>query len=347
MIKRYKDIFENTINVQEVKNGDKLICIKDTVNCYVNPEKDERKLKKPDIIYPIKRGEIKTVVRWYPFFVLFEDTPIGQGVYLSKYFKLLKKKNKIERSDIDPYGEEDCGYEYENNKFNELDPVNRIIIEYSNKKEALIISKKLYELGYNIYDSLNYDNWSGFISFYGKNYDYCLGNINHGQFKNYKRISFVEFLEITSRVKKRIRISRPDIDPYDEEDWGYYSENYLNESTINKMKFNFEEEYCKFEDNIDGFEKHLAKLMIGKKANIPVLVNYNFVRKKAKIVDIKVSDCGVITLFTEKGNSYIGRYSGSDDVNIYILPDDYDLSNDDIMIKRPDIDPYGEENWED
>jgi len=121
-------------------------------------------------------------------------------------------------------------------------------------------------------------------------------------------------------------------------------QSYLNESITNKLKFNFEEESCKFNNQKD-FEDHLKKLMIDKNADVPVFLANNFVRKKIKIVDVNVSKNSRITLFTDKGNTYTGRYSGSDDVNIYILPND--LSNNDVIFKRPDIDPYGEENWDD
>ena len=104
------------------------------------------------------------------------------------------------------------------------DYLKNFLIKYETKEECIEIIRTLKILGFEIYDypdgcndvdnSMDFFNWIGFV---WSRQGYFV------QTKEYSKpsLSFQEFMDINNIKSKKI--TKPDIDPFGEEDWGYSS----------------------------------------------------------------------------------------------------------------------------
>jgi hypothetical protein len=150
--------------------------------------------------------------------------------------------------ELDPYNEEDWGWIEMNESWNpDKDGFEKIIIMVKTQKEydelMLYMEKRGYKWGYEKATALDYfDRYENFcIAFEGKSMGYgnysCFNNDNA-----YWGYRFVDVAEILYG-KKIKRISRPEIDPYEEEDWGYEVSESAKTSDCVIVKVKSQEEY--------------------------------------------------------------------------------------------------------
>jgi len=141
-----------------------------------------------------------------------------------KIFDDRGKYKKIKNPD-DPYGEEDWGWEKieENNNF--VDNIRDYVIGYNNKDEMMSIVEKLYSIGERTWRTAESLSKSkkliGFFYFHNGDQAWCRTLIEDGyMIKERNKLTYQEFIELLTN-KKFIKLKNKEIDPYDEEDWGW------------------------------------------------------------------------------------------------------------------------------
>ena len=148
----------------------------------------------------------KVEINNYPYRVS-DDYNIGRGLpSFFEYFELLDNLKKITRPDMDLFNEEDWGWEETNesvgNSFNVGDRVIGV-----GRCDGLSIDGEIGTIIEVFYNDCKVQFDDRFSEALHSDNDLCW-NIPSNKLKLFDR-----------RGKRRIR--RPDIDPYDEEDWGW------------------------------------------------------------------------------------------------------------------------------
>jgi len=316
----------------DFKVGDKLICIKDTINFYVHGYNE-----KPDIILPIKKGEVKIVdggggSSESNGVVYFKDTISGQGAYLIKHFKIFSSFKKINRPDIDPYGEEDWGYK----EINESAGADyELAIFVKSEKSYNELMKKLDEQEYLwngsdrkrpiripydgqqvIYLTYEHKLLHGSIWGYDKYYKNTIPNIYSNEY-------------VSLPNKKLKKIQNLEIDPYGEEDWGYEE---IKESK--KLKYNIGDKVI-----VDIGFGNWAGVIFNR--CLDDLDDFNSLSYCIKFEDKHDG--------THQGRYELAEYPNKIDPEgkcYWVRKSNIKLLNKKLKkIERPDIDPFGEEDW--
>lgn len=171
----------------------------------------------------------------------YNDRPIHPLIEVDDYLSGVKRK-RIENPELDPYGEEDWGYEIQENK-NYL--YKDLAIYIKTQSEYDLISKKLEELGYNWgnrhilpTDKNYFSNYKNFVLHLNPDNSLSYGNLEFYQ-KAYPELEIIDAVNyLGDKIGKKIE--RTDIDPYGEEDWGYeIQENKLNELFETEQAYNY------------------------------------------------------------------------------------------------------------
>jgi len=123
--------------------------------------------------------------------------------------------------DDDPWNEEDWGWE-EVSESNKFDNLIDYYIPFKTKEEMITIAKKLDELEYIVANyrevivGVGFDNPGHKVYCYHKG-KFMRATIDFANYNNKKKLS----LEDLIGFKKGKRITNPDVDPWNEEDWGW------------------------------------------------------------------------------------------------------------------------------
>ena len=142
-----------------------------------------------------------------------------------KIVEKMSKKRRVYKPDIDPWNEENWGWE-EIKESNKIDNLKNFYIPFNTKEEMIAIAKKLHEMGYvvcNYGDAVRgygFENVFHKIYAFSKIHDFFARTNMQDSTINYKtKLDFEDFMKID--IYKRKRITNPDIDPWSEEDWGW------------------------------------------------------------------------------------------------------------------------------
>jgi len=222
------------------------------------------------------------------------------------------------------------------------------VILYADEDDAFFIANKLHSIGYTFYRFNDIRElsrrWDSFVP--AEDYDFVNGRSSSVSFNDNKKISSEEIINMIGDVEKSrfVKIKRLDIDPYDEENWGW-----------KEIKEN-----SKF------------KLPIGTR----VIVSgwYDLVRFRNKIGIVigyyQRSDRLVLVKFDEifypNDNTYQhngnqredptkrSRYFNIDEIKpideemvkeIKRKKEEIERKKEEMRLKMLDVDPYSEENW--
>jgi len=261
-----------------------------------------------------------------------------------KYIKIedllkikIKKYKKVNNLELDPYGEDDWGYE-------EI-------------KESVLIGLTVRMRDDSVYKNQAYvrggDGVGKIIQFkeYADDdvvYTYRI-RWNNGEENFYRKCDVI----LEDKIKK---VERPDIDPYGEDDWGYEM---VKESSENEIIIDIKEEILKY-DNIDELVEHLRSLIEGKQICIYELTN-NYGKWKYHIYRKNIIPSSVIKsrehsydTIKKLANDFKGISIPTKALIIFYYDGDVGIFiTDKIVLKKEreriynDIDPYGEEDWND
>jgi len=195
------------------------------------------------------------------------------------------------------------------------------IITYDNYHDGIDIARKLVNLGFTIssYDDIitEINRWRCFKK--GNRYDFTLALSSESResindfYPEIKHINYEEFYHIIKRVKIK-KITNPTLDPYGEEDWGY------EEEIIKENKNYCLNKRVKIKDN----SKYKNQAYNNGGNGFGIIIDYNY-------------SPGDFEFVIRWDNNHINLYRFKD---IDIL-DDKKFKR----ITKPDIDPYGEEDW--
>ena len=178
------------------------------------------------------------------------------------------------------------------------------------------------------------------------NYTYSI-KWNNGHRNSYRKcdVTIIDDLK-KFKLKKFKKIEKPDVDPYNEENWGYEE---IKESLYNNT-YNLREICNDYMDTIERYElsnndlivKYLNKLFVRKKVEF----YRTYVTFKGDMEDITTSGMVEKVHFKEKNNDYqviftIHGKNYSDDMIVNI---DKPVTVKTKIVLSPE-DPYGEEDW--
>jgi len=283
----------------------------------------------------------------------------------------IDKYKKIKNTDLDPYDEENWGWEIDesNEEKIKLKDLRNVIIRIHSRLNYDILMKKMRELGIR---------WSGGELCgeedpYFDNYpDFCIrinekGEVNYCGFNEYvsmgalKNNKFINDYDIIGNIK---RIENPDVDPYGEDDWGWekkFEKYNINESNKHpNIHFTLKRLYTVslIDEDVDfiGFMDHLKKLFFEDKKF------YLWMSNKELIIDDEEYPTFSIITRTDTlphqksligfdmmpfGFDFVMRFNDGKKVVINSEKfGDYSISNYERKFML-DVDPYGEEEWED
>lgn len=246
--------------------------------------------------------------------IISVDEYINHYDDIEEYINKKREEMKLKYKDIDPYGEEDWGM---NEGLSQDDKFFKTCISYENANQAVEIADKLVELGYKIYSYNGIGNtaneWTGFSPPIGDDYDYdfVLSTINHNVYRDYKKINYEEFFTMLGvDATKRIKIERPDVDPYGEEDWGF--------EIKNESKIPYQKQLC--EDLWDG--EDINKKIEDKLINIAKDF-FEDVELDTDIIDIHLT-----------GSMANYNYNENSDIDVHIVVDFEDVNEDTDLVKK-------------
>ena len=258
---------------------------------------------------------------------------IGDAMTFDEFSKLFNSKIKFKKNpDIDPYEEDDWGYTIQESDSALKRLIKNYCIVYETGDECKDIIEKLETIGYSVYnrgyilkmstEEIESEKWRAF-----RYLSEDLMFVRTSEHVNLKSMTYEEFCEI---IGKNIKIKKnPDIDPYEEDDWGY---------TVQES----------FNDN-DSDNDNDNDLQVGDSVLVLPKLEYHIHRHKWNIV-----------LNQLIGNIYkielILKSRVSEEFDTYYLncPERYYVYSDCLKKiaskkinyhKRPDIDPYDEEDW--
>jgi len=308
------------------------------------------------------------------------------NVYRHKDILPLYKHIELNNLELDPYGEEDWGYEEikENIKNDNVIDIRKIIMKHDNYDDFIEDIKNLITgKNINVYQFID----GGYV-FY-KNYfvekvrSHNM-TIDYNDLKKYSkfennRIVFNLFIKIDNNTATMIPMYLSDkliiiddmrvfneLDPYGEEIWDDDIISSLNDNKIQNYKQFINESKTEIisvkdvlmrNDNYEDFIEDMRKLIIDKEILIYEHINNKYSFLKTMIVSNiitrnniskqfykKFIDSHLIKVFEIKNMSNRNELNIIDNLHIY--------SSDKFVIKYPssthiDIDPYGEEDWED
>lgn len=151
----------------------------------------------------------------------YSTTKLGEEISLKDIISIKnlipKKKNK----EVDPFEEEDWGYKVQESIEN-FDDMTKYVYQFNNIEECRIVANGLIDLGYSIfnYDKIMTDDdleryncftWGRPFRRFSRGVIYHLDQV----------ITFEEFSKMFLSGKKISRITNTEVDPFEEEDWGY------------------------------------------------------------------------------------------------------------------------------
>ena len=214
----------------------------------------------------------------------YEENDEFKNKYTLIKYNIDKKYKKITHPDIDPFDEEDWGYVQENldEKLNSLtlmgvyrkfDGGREKVLNYLKKElcgnlveftyygEEILIGKKVV----SVVDDIEFPSHFIFV---------CDG-------KNYTKVDLEKEIIYFPSGKKYKKITHPDIDPFDEEDWGYVQENLLLEN------INFNKQSKKKNAKTDTYNVVKSGTTIGQVKWSSRMRGYAFLPTKECDVDIK------------------------------------------------------------
>lgn len=364
--------FSNFVNKNkgiEFKIGDDVICKKGHQDGYDVEGWEGKIVSKDDsgagrLNGVIKYGNMCYIKFDYKYYIghfwIFSELLKHIDPEKAELIRKKKEKIRLKHIDIDPYGEEDWENESrlnENNKYNII-LVSDIYKKHDNYNDFF---KEMEDLLNGNEIAVYYFNTANEkYSFYAK---YNIGKIGKRPYaeKNYKTLNNENavlycgehhddeklYLDDKIIIKYKSAPKYTELDPYGEEDW---DENNINDSELNKMVnesinendlISIKEMYDKYDypqfldemkkllidKKIDIYDRNLIKVMWTKRRDKVVVVNNDFINKT---INLKSNDA-VVTINNEICLLYLDYIKIKDD-KPYINP-------------RPDLDPYGEEDW--
>lgn len=189
-----------------------------------------------NIDFCIRLKDGKMTHQDYPYFR--EHYPHG-GFFDAKDILGNKRYKKIKKPSIDPFDEEDWGFEeIVQESVKNFEQLKDCCIFFKNNTEKRDIAKKLVELGFPVFNynrvmsipitsSSSIESYNSFVwnegEFTRTQRTYGAKNtaFNKGFNKELKNIQYFEFINIYDKLKKSKKIENPELDPFGEEDWGY------------------------------------------------------------------------------------------------------------------------------
>ena len=287
------------------------------------------------------------------------DCDLNKNFYLAKVEEMEGKR--IFTPD-DPYGEEDWGWEVKENKFESGYFVIRIhsLNEYNELMRLLEEDGHMWSNGR--YPTLGTTLYSDRMQVIWVEYRLSWSDYNYYETHNGHNFPCIEFKDFTEeRMKKYKRIERPDLDPYGEEDWG--REEIIKESLANRYVFSLSsafDDYLKtiFKQKSDsdmilyqGFEDYLNELLLNK------VVQFSGRIKDAHQFQFKDYEIEIKNIFVEKDGPTASSVNFTDDNGVVyhthcgkvvrVIFPGYLQRREELYKKTREIDPYGEEQWED
>jgi len=268
-----------------------------------------------------------------------------------------KKIKKIENPVEDPYGEEDWGWKIEES-FGD-DAKEKFIVRILSPADLDIIMMFLQDRGYTWADgdSLTSSLYASGI-FRIKVGEclrvgamYCENNkkpkiVKKGQFDfytehkdDYLGFHFTDSQDFIKMFvdKKYKRIEQPDIDPFGEEDWGWkIEENVEYEETIMfKDLYNIFDDYDAMIRYLNEFENNKRVYFIGEDG---IYYKDDIKGSSWRVVEY-ISTSDIKRVLVKMSNGQTGNAIGLTYLDPTTLYRKYK------KIEKPEIDPYGEENW--
>lgn len=169
------------------------------------------------VIYNIKHHGFPLQIKW-------NNGDINNYQFQDVELILDLGKKRLEKPEIDPFGEEYWGYEIKENI--NFSNIRDYYIPFNNAAEMINIAKYLKNCGEDVFD---YDKVIGGIGYhygyvyvYNRNYQIWMRSINYqGKIK----LSFDDLLKV--EMGKKMKIKKPELDPFGEEEW------YIQESIRN------------------------------------------------------------------------------------------------------------------
>lgn len=146
---------------------------------------------------------------------------------ISRILILTLNIKKIENPELDPYGEDEWGYEEISESLDYLEVINGTAIEVDTQEEYWELMSKLELLGYTWSGDLptlknNFRRYSKICIFLERNK--IKGDnkyLSYGSYEFFKKNKYniINYKDIPN--KKYKKIDNSESDPYNEEDWGY------------------------------------------------------------------------------------------------------------------------------
>jgi hypothetical protein len=284
---------------------------------------------------------------------------------LLKFTSSKSKKLKIKNPELDPYGEEDWGYEIRENIKEEfiINIQDTIDNFFNGNVDAFVeVMNKTY-INKNINYYKNGRSYGTFVVVeYTNHYDdYPVRlKMSNGQHGHPDEIGFFEPLNFEKG--NWIKIERPDLDPYGEENWGFIKEMrigrytpkghvikeidpiaVIREITLERIRRNTNTAEFIFKDLI----KYLKKRLIGK------VTSFSSLGKDSK-GNPEVHGAGhwtIVNIYNKEepghirfvGYGRLGDPKNTYDVRLYLKDKIY---YEDFVSSSPEVDPYGEEDWD-
>lgn len=219
------------------------------------------------------------------------------------------------------------------------------VILYADEDDAFFIANKLHSIGYTFYRFNDIRElsrrWDSFVP--AEDYDFVNGRSSSVSFNDNKKISSEEIINMIGDVEKSrfVKIKRLDIDPYDEENWGW-------KEIKENSKFKLPIGTHVIVKNWYGIERFRNK--------IGIVIGYHKSYDDCFLVkfDEIFYPNSVLRLYQHSGGNSMedptkrSRYFNKAEIE----PIDKDMVEEikrkieERRLKMLDVDPYGEENWE-
>lgn len=307
--------------------------------------------------------------------------------YFNRY-EILGMENKIKRvenPDIDPYNEEDWGWEEMkenltdegividideicNKIYNHRYDSHRKDREYEKKLRNILLNK-VVEFRTNdggeitvkdvIVDLTVNDTQVTVTISNGKKY--CLWYVKGAvKLLNQRADDLIRKNKERLRKIEELKLKMKDIDPYGEEEWENESIVYSSHSfpiNMSKIHNKYSSGGKNFYD-INGptkFEDEMRDLLLNKIVQFRTLsvLNDNYSNEITiidKIIDLNWNKDNTVIVTLPDGRKYNLLYGNNSSYDMYIIdPEEYEKEQrrkEELKLKMKDIDPYGEEEWE-